>query len=54
MMARFLSLLAGEEGQDLVEYALLAALISITSMAALSLLRFSILVSFLKIISNLR
>ena len=54
MMARFLSLLAGEEGQDLVEYALLAALISISSVAALSLLRFSIFISFLKLISNLR
>ena len=32
------SFVAGEEGQDLVEYALLAALLSIASIAALKIL----------------
>lgn len=54
MLARFQRFFAREDGQDLVEYALLAALISITSLAALSVLRFSIFLTFLRIISNLR
>lgn len=54
MLARFWQFVVCEDGQDLVEYALLAALISISSLAALSALRFDILRSFIRIISNLR
>ena len=37
-MSMLRKFVAGEEGQDLVEYALLAALLSIVSIAALKLL----------------
>ena len=54
MLARFQQFIACEDGQDLVEYALLAALISISSLAALSTLRFDIIRSFIRILTTLR
>ena len=54
MLARFRKLFEREDGQDLIEYALLAALISISSLAALSILRFSIFITFARLLANLR
>ncbi len=54
MWARLRRLAGKEDGQDLVEYALLVALLSVVSLFGLSILRFEILVTFVKLIISIR
>ena len=49
MISRLRNLIVGEEGQDIVEYALLVSLIAVVSILALSVLGFEVWANWITI-----